>query len=86
MDPEPANGSQLEPSPPEPPGGETLNLSGPSLLLIGFSIALATLGFPVAAVIVDRPSGSVPAPIAQDRDGSSLSSSLAVTRSRQPGG
>ena len=86
MDPEPANGSQPEPSPSEPPGGETLDLSGPSLLLTGFSIALATLCFPVAAVIADRPSGLVPAPIAQDRDGSPLPSAFAVTGSRQPGG
>jgi hypothetical protein len=86
MDPEPANGSQSEPSPPEPPGLEGIDLSGPSLLLIGFTLALATIGFPVAAVLTDRPSVSVHDPIAQDRDGSSLPSSLAVTRSRQPGG
>ena len=86
MDPEPANGSPSEPPQPEPPGAEAFDLSGPSLGLIAFSLALATVGFPVAAVLTDRPAGSFTAPIAQDRDGSTLSPSLAVTGSRQPGG
>ncbi|MGC6482175.1 MAG: hypothetical protein ACON4T_01195 [Synechococcus sp.] len=85
MDPEPANGSHSEPPPPEASGIETLDLAGPALLLIGFSLALATVGVPVVAVITDRPSGSVTTTIAEDRDGSSLPSSLAIAGSRQPG-
>ena len=86
MDPEPAPASQPEPAQPEPPGPEAHEFSGASLVLIGFSLAVATLGFPVAAVLSDRPSALAPAPIAQDRDGSSLSVSLTLPRSRQPGG
>ena len=86
MDPEPANGSTHEPPQPEPPGAEAFDLSGPSLVLIGFSLALATLGFPLAAVLTERPPGPLIAPIAQDRDGSSLPPPLAVSGSRQPGG
>lgn len=86
MDPEPANGSTSEPSQPEPPGPEAFDLSGPSLALVAFALALASVGFPVAAVLTDRPAGLITNPIAQDRDGSPLPSSLAVTGSRQPGG
>ena len=86
MDPEPAPASQPEPAQPEPPGPEAHEFSGASLVLIGFSLALATLGFPVAAVLTDRPLVLTPAPIAQDRDGSSLSVSLSLPRTRQPGG
>ena len=84
MDPEPANGSQTEPSQPEPPGSDAIHLSGPSLVLIGFSLALATLGFPVAAVLTDHPSGLTLSPIAQDRDGSPLPSPIAFGGSDQP--
>ena len=86
MDPEPAPASQPENALTEPPGPEAHEFSGASLVLIGFALALATLGFPVAAVLTDRPSGSIPAPIAQDRDGSPLSVSFTGARSRQPGG
>lgn len=86
MDPEPANGSLSEPSLADSPGSDIVDLSGPALVLTGFTLALSTLGFPVAAVLTNRPAGPSTAPIAQDRDGSPLSPSLAVTGSRQPGG
>ncbi len=99
MDPEPASvsrpSSRLEESsitfqPKNNKGLEDedpLGLSAPSIALLGLTIALATIGIPIAAVLTERSLGrNKIAPSAMEIDGSETSFSDSFARTSEPGG
>ena len=67
---------------------EPFSLSVPSIALLGLTIAIATVGVPLAAVLTDRPaSRESMAPTAlEKKDGSKFSSPISLTRGGQLGG
>ena len=65
---------------------DPFSLSGPWLALLGLTIAVATLGIPLAAVLTDRPSGGgAIIPTALEINGPQPSLSVSVTRVGEPG-
>ncbi len=64
---------------------EPFSLSGPSIALLGLTIAIATVGTPLAAVLVDRPlGGRRMVPTAMERDGSKPSVPISLIRAGKP--
>ncbi len=70
----------------------SLSLSGPRIALMGLTIAIATIGIPLAAVLTDRPlGGATMVPTSLDSYGSNPSHPLSFSRigqsdSRDPRG
>jgi len=99
MDPEPASASSPSAqgegafkSPHQsgltgPESEEPFSLSVPSIALLGLTIAIATVGVPLAAVLTDRSANRESMiPTALEQDGSKFSSPISLTRSGQLGG
>ncbi|KGG25537.1 hypothetical protein EV14_2198 [Prochlorococcus sp. MIT 0703] len=62
-------------------------MSAPSIALLGLTIAIATVGVPLAAVLTDRSAGRESmVPTALEKDGSQLSTPISFTRVGQPVG
>ena len=75
MDPEPA---------PEPSQQPSFQVAAPTLALFGFILAFTSLGIPLAAVLTDRPPlGSLTPLTAQDRHGSEVPASFALSGATQ---
>ncbi len=75
MDPEPAREHSYQP---------VFQFAAPVLAVLGFILALTSLGVPLAAVLTDRPSlGSSTPFTAQHRHGSEVFASFALTRSAE---
>ena len=66
---------------------DPFSLSAPSIALLGLTIAIATVGVPLAAVLTDRSAGRESmVPTALEKDGSKLSTPISFTRVGQPVG
>jgi len=66
---------------------EPFSLSVPSIALLGLTIAIATVGVPLAAVLTDRSANRESMiPTALEQDGSKFSSPISLTRGGQLGG
>ena len=77
MDPEPARDRSQQPP---------FQVAAPTLAFLGFILAFSSLGIPVAAVLTDRPPmGSLTPLTAQDRHGSEVSASFALSGATQSG-
>ena len=75
MDPEPARGYSQQPS---------FQVAPPTLAFLGFILACTSLGIPLAAVLTDRPpTGSLKPLTAQDRHGSEVPASFALSGATQ---
>ena len=65
---------------------DPFSLSGPSIALVGLTIAIATIGVPLAVVLTDRPMGGENmVPTALESDGSKSSLPISVTRVSKSG-
>ncbi len=65
---------------------DSIGFNGASVILIGLTIAIASLGVPVTAVFIGRPPlGENLIPTALKSNGSKTSSSLSITRFSKPG-
>ena len=75
MDPEPARELSQKPS---------FQVAAPTLAFLGFILACTSLGIPLVAVLTDRPPmGSLTPLTAQDRHGSEVPASFALSGATQ---
>lgn len=66
---------------------DPFSLNGPTISLLGITIAIATIGIPLAAVLTERQTGRESmVPTALKSDGSQPSSSISFTRASELGG
>ena len=65
---------------------EYFKFNGPSIILIGLTIAVSSLGVPFVAVLTERPSlRKIVVPTALKSNGSKPAISVSITRTGQPG-